>query len=228
MRKRFVAEVAAILCLLISSLGSAQTLDYTVSYDGTTTTIFNLPESGFVLSVMPLVGVSAGSWYALDPGSSETVSPDGSFAGGAYPIGGCPGGYIAAKGSIVITGLEDGCTWTDKTDKTSGKLDTGDQKTFPSDHEVSTTGSVRKGTDYLETTSGTEVTWHPDLPQLLLNQGWGGNEFAELIGGSITSYGNAEGRDPVFTSTVAVGVPEPTTLSLVILGGLALLLRRRK
>lgn len=219
----------AIAWMATPSSGTLMPINYTFTYDGTTSTISNHADSEFILTVVPLIGDNAGTWYGVQPGNSVTVDSAGQISGTYSVLPGCPGGDIASKETVVIHCWHGSAWWEDKTAEEEGTLIKCESKTFPADHKIWTKGCVKKSEDYEETlTEETEMIWHPDLPQLIVDYGWSDREFAKILTGSVSSYNETHmSRHPIFNDIVAVGVPEPTTVALLSLGALLLLRRRR-
>jgi hypothetical protein len=194
---------------------AALILEYTVSYDGSTTTVANLASSNAVLAFMPLVGTSVGGIFGIAPGDTVLINSLGETSGrfqlGATVV------PCAEKATQRITALENGVTWQNTTAGTNGTLNLSEQIDFPFSDSVKTTGSVRKGIDYEETTSLTQMIWNAPAPSSLLDDS--AHSYAHLLTGSVTSYNHLGEIQAVFTDTVAVGVnciPEPSSLLLAV------------
>ena len=248
MRKRLIVTLLIVILTMVwtSAPSFGLLLNYTVSYDGTTTSFTNLPESEFVLTAMPLVGPDAGSWHAFAPEASGAADAYGNIEGG-YGVGGCQGGNFVTNGDMLLAGRDRQfknnnspmAVPLDVTDPNGNKyhynIQPGDSIFLDPywNNYVAPDGLqiVEPGEKYVIVidvhglvASGSYAT----LPTVLVDMGWGDIPFLQLLSGSVTVYNDShEFRQPIFTDQVAVGVPEPATILLLGLGGFALLRKRR-
>jgi hypothetical protein len=252
-KKIAVLCVAGLAFTYPTSRASAAILNYTVSYDGTTTAVANSPDSEFILTLMPLVGDDAGKWFGIDPGNSVTVDPfpPGKFSStnvvsGTYSaLPGCPGGGHVIKDKVVLVTVEAvSVVKVVLLDKRYFVLLPGQFLEFTADgyrlvYDIDGEAEVRvlHNDGQVSIISTTTLLDKPpkiilnisDIPQLFVDNGWEDSVFVNLVYGSVYVENETHMyRIPVFTDTLAVGVPEPATLSLLALGACLPLLRRRR